>query len=98
MMIRSFADVLALWTPLQLSRVLNVRYQTAAAMHRRGSIGPAHWARLIEAAASRGEIITAEMLVKFANDRRLASLTKQPPAASDSIRHKPQSASSVQAP
>lgn len=75
-MIRSFADVLALWTPLQLSRVLDVRYTTAAAMHRRGSIGPAHWARLIEAAAARGEVITADMLVKFADQRRSSSSSR----------------------
>jgi hypothetical protein len=68
--IRSFADVLALWTPLQLSRVLNVPYSTAKAMHWRGLIGPAHWARLIEAATACGEIVTADMLIKFADDRR----------------------------
>jgi hypothetical protein len=69
-MIRSFADALGLWTPLQLSRVLKVPYSTAATMYRRGSIGPRHWSRLIEAAAARGEIITAQMLVKFADERR----------------------------
>ena len=70
-MIRSFADVLALWTPLQLSRVLKVPYSTAAAMYQRGSIGPAHWSRLIEAAAARGEIITADMLVRCAAVERV---------------------------
>jgi hypothetical protein len=69
-MIRSFADALGLWTPLQLSRVLKVPYSTAATMYQRGSIGPRHWSRLIEAAAARGEIITAQMLVKFADERR----------------------------
>jgi hypothetical protein len=70
-MIRSFADVLALWTPKQLSRVLKVPYSTAAAMYQRGSIGPAHWARLIAAAEARGEVITADMLLRFAADRRM---------------------------
>jgi hypothetical protein len=71
-MIRSFGDLLALWTPLQLSRVLNVGYSTAAAMYQRGSIGPKHWSRLIEAASARGEIITADMLIKFGDERRRA--------------------------
>jgi hypothetical protein len=94
-MIRSFADVLALWTPLQLSRVLKIRYPTAAAMHQRGSIGPAHWARLIEAADARGEIITADMLVRFADERR-----RQPPRPRSPSHRKrsPQSATSAPAP
>jgi hypothetical protein len=69
-MIRGFADVLALWSPLQLSRVLEVPYSTAVSMYQRKSIGPGHWGRLIQAAASRGEIITAEMLITFADKRR----------------------------
>jgi hypothetical protein len=77
-MIRSFADALGLWTPLQLSRVLKVPYSTAATMYRRGSIGPRHWSRLIEAAAARGEIITAQMLVKFADERRGAQRSASP--------------------
>jgi hypothetical protein len=93
-MIRNFADVLALWTPLQLSRVLKVPYSTAAAMYQRGSIGPKHWSRLIEAAAARGEIITADMLVKLADERR-RSRAEKPPSSSGRIRQKPQSASSA---
>jgi hypothetical protein len=93
-MMRSFADVLALWKPLQLSRVLKVPYSTAATMYQRGSIGPKHWSRLIEATAARGEIVTADMLVKFADDRRLERSRTRLPTSSGRIRHKPQSASS----
>jgi hypothetical protein len=94
-MIRSFADVLALWTPLQLSRVLKVRYTTAAQMHRRGSIGSAHWARLIEAASARGEILTADMLVTFADACRLArSGGDRLSSSSGRVRQKSQSTSS----
>jgi hypothetical protein len=69
-MIKSFLDVLGLWTPKQLSRVLKIPYSTGAAMYQRGSIGPAHWARIIEAAEARGEVITANMLVSFAAARK----------------------------
>jgi hypothetical protein len=74
-MIRNFAELLGLWTPKQLSRLLRVPYSTAAAMYQRGAIGPAHWSRLIQIAEARGEIITADMLVAFydqnANDGRV---------------------------
>jgi hypothetical protein len=93
-MIRGFADVLALWTPLQLSRALKVPYQTAAGMYRRGSIGSKHWSRLIEAATARGEILTADMLIKFADERRRSASDRSPPS-SERIKQQSQSASSV---
>jgi hypothetical protein len=63
-------------------------------MYRRGSIGSKHWSRLIEAAAARGEIITADMLVSFADARRRAGPSHSP-ALSVRIRQKLQSASSA---
>jgi hypothetical protein len=96
-MMRSFTDVLALWTPLQLSRVLKVPYSTAATMYQRRSIGPKHWSRLIDAAAARGEIITADMLVRFADERRQSS-TGRSPSSSGRVRQKPQSLSSAPVP
>ncbi|HSR77589.1 MAG TPA: hypothetical protein VLN57_13470 [Xanthobacteraceae bacterium] len=38
---------------------------TAMAMYNRDSIGSAHWSRLIEVTTARGEILTAEMLIRF---------------------------------
>lgn len=68
--IRSFADVLALWTPRQLSRLLGIKKTTVAGMYQRQSIAPPYWQRIIEIAAARGEIITADMLVSFASKRK----------------------------
>jgi hypothetical protein len=97
-MMRSFADVLALWTPLQLSRVLAVPYSTAATMYQRGSIGPKHWSRVIAAASARGEIITADMLVKFADHRRLERSRARSPAHARCAGDKLQSAPSMPPP
>jgi hypothetical protein len=63
--LRSFTDVLALWTPKQFSRVMGLRYTTAVAMYQREAVGSAHWSRLIEVTTARGEILTADMLINF---------------------------------
>jgi len=39
-------------------------------MYRRESISPDMWSQIIEAARWRGEIITADMLLKFADARK----------------------------
>jgi hypothetical protein len=70
MAIKTFDDVLALWTPAQLSRVLGVRYGTVAAMYQRGWIAPAYWPAILEAAKARGEVLTAEMMIGFIGHRR----------------------------
>jgi hypothetical protein len=82
-MIRGFADVLALWTPKQLSRVLKVPYHTAAAMYQRESIASRYWARLIKAAEARGETITADMLVRFADERKPRPRRRRSPARAE---------------
>lgn len=69
-MVRNFRELLALWTPKQLSVVLGCPYQTAVAMYRRESISPDFWTRIIEGARWRGEIVTADMLLTFADTRR----------------------------
>jgi hypothetical protein len=68
--IRNFAELFALWTPLQLSRLLDIPYRTAVSMYQRGAIGPGHWARIIEISKARGEPITADMLIAFRDEKR----------------------------
>lgn len=88
-MLRSFTDVLALWTPKQLSRVLPVPYSTAVAMYQRGRIGPGHWARLIEAAADRGETLTADMLLRFRDQAKAAKVKAEQPGNKPRPRGRP---------
>jgi hypothetical protein len=63
--LRSFNDVLALWTPKQFSRVMGLSYSTAVAMYQRESISTKHWLKVIELTTARGEVLTAEMLLHF---------------------------------
>jgi len=76
-MIRNFEELLALWTPAQLARALPCPYQTAVAMHARGSIGPRHWARLIELAPARGVSLTAEDLIRL-HDLKMSQPSTRP--------------------
>lgn len=81
-MLRSFNDVLALWTPKQFSRVMGLRYTTAVQMYNRHAINSAHWSKLIEATKARGEVLTPEMLMRFrekqaAETRRRARLQQR---------------------
>jgi hypothetical protein len=69
-MIRSWDDILAWWPgPAELSKALAVPYQTANSMLRRRSVHSRNWGRLIEAAAEKGEVLSAEQLVALADGR-----------------------------
>ena len=69
-MVRDFHDLLSRWTPRELASVLDVPYQTAAAIRRRGFARPEYWPRLIEAAETKSIQVTAAMLARFASERK----------------------------
>jgi hypothetical protein len=94
--LRSFTDVLALWTPIQFSRVMGVPYTTACAMYQRESVGSAHWSRLIEVTKARGEVLTADMLIQFRNVRAAKTHPRRRRQAGLRPRGRPRSKSHVQ--
>lgn len=69
-MVANFDDLLSLWTAKELAEELGVKYQTAAAMRQRASVGIIHWNRLIEAAARKGHAIDLATLARLAAARK----------------------------
>lgn len=55
--------LLAAWTITDLSADLGVKYETARKMRERGSVSPAHWPKLLDAARARGFAISYDDLV-----------------------------------
>lgn len=70
----SFSDLISRWpTIVAFSGDLDVPYQTAAAMKRRGSIDAEYWPKVIEKAAERDIAgVTWEALAKMAFESRQA--------------------------
>jgi hypothetical protein len=77
-MVRDFSELLALWTPTQLSRLLGARLSTVKAMYLRGSIGPAHWSKIIDLSAARGEPVSAHDLLRFRDSKMGKPAAAQP--------------------
>jgi hypothetical protein len=76
---------------------MGLRYLTARGIYARRVVSPAYWSRLIEATKLRGEILTADMLIRFrdqatakSRERREEQATKRPRGRP---RSKPQSQS-----
>jgi hypothetical protein len=76
-MLKSFEDLLALFSIAELARELDVPYQTAAGWKRRGTISLVHWQQLMRLAAARGEVLTATMLLDFATRNAVEKLTAE---------------------
>jgi hypothetical protein len=71
---QGFDDLLAHWEHTELRDDLGIRYEAAKSMKRRGSVSPAHWARLISAAARKGIKLDDATLRQFwsASRKRLS--------------------------
>jgi len=69
-----FDDLLSHFTQGELASALDVPVNTAGGMKRRASVAPSYWPRLIEAATQRGLLVNAEMLARFASERKTRSL------------------------
>lgn len=59
----TFEALLANWTKLELSGALGVPYVNARKMIERKSVNPVHWPKLIEAAATKGIVLTNDDLI-----------------------------------
>jgi hypothetical protein len=66
----SFDDLLAHWTPAELSEDLCVPYHTAASMKRRGWVAATHWAALMQSARKKSLPVAEEMLIRFGDKRK----------------------------
>lgn len=69
-MISDFPDLLSHWSNQELADDLGVPYTAAAAMRHRGVVAAVHWERLVHAARGKSLDISAEMLARFARERK----------------------------
>jgi hypothetical protein len=77
--LRNMADVLGLFSTLELVQLLDVPYQTAWAMQWRGWADPIYFVDLVDAVTERDLVLTYEMLCRWTKDRGLKVRPKSPP-------------------